>query len=1344
MLYRRLAGYLLVGMFLLGAAPLTRADDDTKAKIAAAGDAAKYNADAVVVLDETDVTVRPSGIGTARSHVVTKILKDCAIRAQSVQVFQFDPNTNRLELDAVRVYRADGRVEELPLEGKIEQPQPAWGIFWGTQQYLVSVPRLAVGDAVETITEMTGFNVAYLDTDGLEELGGTGVPPVEGTGKMPVPPGDQGTGETPTPPGATSPGATPAGEGEELNARGQVLKPPVPGNWHDEVHFWSSVPIIEKRYTVRVPKDKPLQSEVYNGELRTSELLDGDQIVYTFEKKDITPVKSEPAMEPWPNVGTKLLLATLPTWQDKSRWLYEVSEPQFQADDAIRAKVAEVTKDCKTDEEKYTALNHWVAENIRYAGTSRGMCEGYTIHACRETFRDRCGVCKDKAGMLAGMLRVAGFDAYVCMTMARQRVDRIPADQFNHCVTCIRGKGGKLTLLDPTWMPKSRDNWSTFEPLQHVVYGLPEGKGLSQSPDFPPDDNVATWQGESSVETDGGLTGKLTFTACGAPETRLRRALAGRPVDERADLFDASFQRLSPNVRVSGLTCTDPLDFSGPIKLQCHFEAGHYVVGSGALRLLALPMLQTVLGDRTLADLFGNTASTERKYGLRLWATRKARFEETVKLPAGWEVSQLPDAVDMDGPSAALQFKIESQPGQLHYTCELVVKRWIIPPAEYANYKEVIDKFEELAGRVVACSGAPEQSIVEARDAGVGTRDPDPGPRTPSPADAVIELWDQHWTQNADGSTVYHETQHVRLNSERAYHDFADPRITFNASTDRLEVLAARVKLPDGTYRELPDYAKIEVAPNASAGWPAFANIRQRLLVMSGIEPGCVVELEYKITTGGRDSTSPYPARPYVAADLRVDHHYPIEKRTITVDAPAGVEVRWATSNLPTTAVQSGTNRWTFTDLPAAADEPQSPLWQTCHPRVAFSTAGLASRWLASATARLEAAADQSELISKLAGEWTKDQEDPSDKLRALQEKLASSFNFVEFPVAWRPAAVRPASQVLECNYGLPAEAAAALLALARAAGLPVLPGILVNDAVWNKDVPQDGLVAAYVVLLVDKRAGDQLPRGAGQGDSPYAALDSGRPPEIWDPHLGRILHEGRWAGYTLLPVPDVLLPRTLIEPWASPDESRCQLRGKLTLADDGNVSGNVTLRTSGLFATSESLRSTDAQRSRASTLLGRVVPDLKVESVVVKTLAAGEFEVSAQVKSSKPLKKARERYSLRLAEDGPFLADVPLPLAVSRRETGVHVPGPFDEDIDLTLEWPEKWRLEIRPGEVKGATGEWGAVEQTASVDQQRLVVHRHTRITHGELSPADFQMLRAALNELRSEYARTLVLKP
>ena len=35
------------------------------------------------------------------------------------------------------------------------------------------------------------------------------------------------------------------------------------------------------------------------------------------------------------------------------------------------------------------------------------------------------------------------------------RVERVPADQFNHCVAALRKPDGSYELLDPTWIPKS-------------------------------------------------------------------------------------------------------------------------------------------------------------------------------------------------------------------------------------------------------------------------------------------------------------------------------------------------------------------------------------------------------------------------------------------------------------------------------------------------------------------------------------------------------------------------------------------------------------------------------------------------------------------------------------------------------------------------------------------------------------------------------------------------------------------------------------------------------------------------------------------------------------------------
>lgn len=636
-----------------------RGDDDLKSRITSAGDAKRHDADLVIVLDETTVTVRPNGIGEARTRRIAKVLREKGARGEAVQRFDFDPKTNELTLNAARVHRAEGHTEEIPLDCAVEQPAADRTIFWGSRQRLLSVGRLEVGDAVETIVTKTGFNVAYL-SDATAE---------------------RGTG---------SRGAAP-------------LEPPMPGHWYDEVIWSAGVPIIEKRYVVRMPKDKPLQYEIYNGSLRVAVALDGEHMVYTFEKRDIPAWKGEPRSAARSDIDCKLVLATLPDWESKSRWFYEKNEASFAVDDAIRGTVAEIIASCRSDEEKYTALNHWVAENIRYVGTSRGACEGYTTHPAIETFHDRGGVCKDKAGLLVAMLRVAGFESYLVMTQAGSSVAPVPADQFNHAVTCIRNKDGSFTMLDPTWMPKSRDNWSTAEALQNIVYGTPEGIGLSITPASEPGENTIQYFAVTSAFSDGRIEGHVTLTATGTPETQLRRRLAGRVPAERRQVIEEGFARLGPAVQLTNLRIMDPVDFSRAIEIESDFTAAGFVVSGRAKAYVKLPMMQRVLADVVCGDWEGTTSLAERKHPLRMRATRRLEIREKLLLPAGWRAADVPRARSLDGPAASLAFAIERTDGAIEYRCVLDVKKHVVPPAEYANFREVMQALDEIAARPMVC-----------------------------------------------------------------------------------------------------------------------------------------------------------------------------------------------------------------------------------------------------------------------------------------------------------------------------------------------------------------------------------------------------------------------------------------------------------------------------------------------------------------------------------------------------------------------------------------------------------------------------------------------------------------
>jgi transglutaminase-like putative cysteine protease len=629
--------------------------EEIKALLAEAGNAEEYgNAPVLYVLDEADVYVQHSGLATTEACQVIKILTEAGIRSQSVIEHEFDPDTNRVAIRSVKVHRADGSIEEVDVADTITQPTRQWLMFWGGEQHLLSIPRLTVGDAVEIRTSKIGFNIAYL-TDGATALDPTG------------------------------------------------LEPPMEGQWYEVTDFQRGEPIMKKRYAVHMPADMPIQYEIYNGELKSSLWFEGDTHIYTFGDENIPAFKGEGHMVARSDVAPKLVMATLGNWEAKSRWFQEVNEPQFEADDAIRAKVEEITEGLESEEAKIEACLHWVSDNIRYYGTSRGPREGFTLHRGIETFRDRGGVCKDIAGMLITMLRVLGEETYPTLTMAGSRVERIPADQFNHTVCAIRTEDGSFRILDPTWCPLSRELWSSREALQGIVYGTPEGQDLTLSPYFPPEYNRLEARGKTTISADGALRTDLRFDVAGYPGTYLRRYLDREPVYALRGMFE-QYINIAPNAELEEFDHIEPADYSRDGWLEMRVFAAHYASAGDGRCLFKLPLMHHPLSRIFIPDLLYDFSDGEREYPLRLRATRLVRYEETIALPPGWKVAEAPEARSFDSPSASLDFEIIPGEGELTYRFEFVLKDHIVPAENYEGFKKAIDMMHEIADAWVLCT----------------------------------------------------------------------------------------------------------------------------------------------------------------------------------------------------------------------------------------------------------------------------------------------------------------------------------------------------------------------------------------------------------------------------------------------------------------------------------------------------------------------------------------------------------------------------------------------------------------------------------------------------------------
>lgn len=638
----------------LGAAaaePETPATPDSLiALIAAAGDSTDWpDAAAIAVLDRTVVDVEETGLGHVRNRELMKVLTEGGALSLATQRFDYDPASNFIRVESVKIHRADGTTESVSPAAAVDLPAPAYLIYWGARMKILSLPRLHVGDAVDIETYKKGFQIAYLQ--------------------------------------------------DEAEMDDERYIPPMRGHFYDVVTFQDMHPIKEKSYELRVPRDKPVQYAVYNGPLSSSLRFGDGTLVYSWEDHDIPAFESESRTPDLTDLVPKVVLATVEDWPEKSRWFFEVNEAQFEANDAIRRKVAELTAGMKDDDEKMAVLLHWVAQEIRYSGLSMGKGEGYTLHTGIMDFEDRAGVCKDIAGMLVTMLRVAGYTTYPVMTMAGSRVESIPADQFNHCVVAVENPDGSFTMLDPTWAPFNRAVWSRWEGEQHFVIGSPSGEELMQMRSFTPEESRMRVESQASIDADGTLHGEMTLNGVGISDGRIRRGLSGARAGE-TELFLADLLgSLGPAVEITGYKAIDPRDFSRDAEIQFTYEVPQYAAVGESLLTFIPPGVRVAAHHWRVSRLLAFTDGEDRQHDALLWAAQEAVVHEQVKLPNGMRTDDEVESTSLDSEAASFSSLYSPEGGRVKVEMTATVKKRTVPAQEWAGGVEAADSLRAFGSR---------------------------------------------------------------------------------------------------------------------------------------------------------------------------------------------------------------------------------------------------------------------------------------------------------------------------------------------------------------------------------------------------------------------------------------------------------------------------------------------------------------------------------------------------------------------------------------------------------------------------------------------------------------------
>lgn len=595
----------------------------------------------LVLFDSTKVQMMESGLSHYTIHRLYKVLTPEGAKTLSVIKFDYDPLSAWSEIRGITIYRADGSQTVVDTSKVLDYPQPARAIYWGAREKMIEIGRLEPGDAIEVQLYRKGFTYALLT------------------------------------------------EGGDDNR----YIPPMRGHFYDIVPFYSNDPTLEKVYQISIPDTKILQYEVYNGEVNSKLWRNGNQLVYTFSKKDITPFKPEPRSVDVSDVACKVLMSTAADWQSKSKWFYSVNEDykSFESTPEIKKKVNEIVKNAASEFDSVSLLTHWVGDEIRYLGLSMGEGEGFTLHKAEMNFADRCGVCKDKAGMLIAMLRAAGFEAYPAMTMAGSRIDYIPADQFNHCVTVVKSRqDGQYHLLDPTWVPFVREVWSSAEQQQNYLMGVPEGADLGETVISKPSNHFLRMSGMTNILADGTLEGEYSVMAEGQTDAALRGMFTRAYMADWEANVEKELLRISPLAQMIKVSFDDPYEYlAAPIQLHFRVRIPDYATVAGD-NLIFKPFLATGFMKRAMPHLSFDTNLKSRKYPFRDRTSHTVEITEKITLPAIIELVYSTKPESGDGSGAQFYGVIKRENDALKFAFNATFPKRIYQPEDWESFRSAV------------------------------------------------------------------------------------------------------------------------------------------------------------------------------------------------------------------------------------------------------------------------------------------------------------------------------------------------------------------------------------------------------------------------------------------------------------------------------------------------------------------------------------------------------------------------------------------------------------------------------------------------------------------------------
>ncbi len=436
------------------------------------------------------------------------------------------------------------------------------------------------------------------------------------------------------------------------------------------------------------------------GEPSISENAEGCEVRrYDLRNLPRPPVESNaPSLR---ETGPWVQVSTYGTWDEFASWWWNLIRKQTIPTPEIKAKVAELTKDAGSLEEKLRKIYDFVVTDIRYKAWEFGV-HGYKPYSVGAIYARRHGDCKDKAILLNTMLGEIGLKAYPVLIHAVSRRERddlsLPlVEHFNHCISWFPAqKGLPERYLDGTAEYHPVDTLPDMDRGARVLV-VREGKGtIKDIPWTDPLDNRNEVVYRVRLAEDGSAEIERIHRPHRnfAPPIRMR---FGNEVGKRRQHLSDTLGNLFGKVEILDFEFSNLANLDEEVEYRVRFKVENFAaVDDRGMRVKA------AFRPRNLVRL---TAAAERRMDLLL--TTPSSYDLTIEYlaPEGWKWADAPKDRELERKgigASALSVSLDGRKLTVKRMTVLASQR--IPSASWSEFQELareIDRQDRTTFRLV-------------------------------------------------------------------------------------------------------------------------------------------------------------------------------------------------------------------------------------------------------------------------------------------------------------------------------------------------------------------------------------------------------------------------------------------------------------------------------------------------------------------------------------------------------------------------------------------------------------------------------------------------------------------